>query len=739
MSDMRTALVIEGRVDPSVGATLRKATTGVGAASATTVKATGAATKALSKQAEAGRTLAAATTGVGKATATAARRTQALGEATRRTEREARGAGSAMRRWARDTRRTNTALGRTVRKVEEARVAFRRLSRESEGGGLGDLISGAAAGGAVRSGWREALAYEDAGVRLGTVINAEDTAAALGESMRHARQIARRGLATETELLNIQYALNSAGMEAEAARLGSTVVSKVKTVTNGAPEAVAEVMATVYNNLGHQLEGTAAERFTRVGELLTKTQFKYQIRDFNQLGESFKTGAGAIARFNVPLAQGATLLGVLNSAGLQGSEGGTAFTAVLRQLTKAQKDLGVEIVRNADGQMDAVATLENVRTALDAYDTDERNAIMQQVFGDEGAKALTPLLQQLDKLRREQKDVEEGSRLLLDKSYQTFLEGGSGPLAMFMDNLKSVGATIGSSLLPAVNAVVGPLNDLLIAVGELIEEFPLLGQAIGVAAAGFAAFKAYKILQGAGSFLGGIGRAGGRRRGGVAGVAGALGGVIPVRVVNFPGGGMGPWGGDLGPDDRDKASRRPGPGRRGAGVGRWLKGAGKVLGRAAIPLGLGMAAWDIADGIGKGDTEQVGGGLGGLGGGLAGAAAGAAIGSVVPVIGTAIGGLIGGVAGAFGGEWLGRSVGGLFSDDDGKAPPTATDAPPAPPAGSGAAAALPPPPVALEGGRPSVTNTFHIAIQAAPGQDVEAVAEAVMRRLKTLGREALYD
>lgn len=795
MSDMRTALVIEGRVDPSLGTALRKTSSGVGQAGATTVNATGAATKALAEQAAVGRTLASSTTGVGKAAATAARSTNVLGEATRRTERETRSAGGALRRWARETRRTDSALGRTVRSVEKARLAFKRFSRERAeafneaggAGGLGDLVSGAAAGMAARTGFREALAFEDAGVRLGTVINAQDPEKALGAAMQHARDYARRNLATETEILNIQYALNSAGMDAELARVGAGVVSKVKTVTGGAAEGVGEVLATVYNNLGHQLDGTVEERFTRVGELLTKTQFKFQIRDFNQLGESFKTGAGAIARFNVPLAQGATLLGALNSAGLQGSEAGTSMTAVFRQLTKAQEDLGVEIVRGTNGQMDAIATLANVREALDAFDIDERNAIMQEVFGDEGAKGLTPLLLQLDKLRADQKDVEEGSRKLIDKSYGEFLEGGSGPLTMFMDNLKSVGATIGSTLLPAVNSILWPMNEMLITVGELVEEFPLLGQSIGLAAAGFAAFKAYRVLRGVGGLLGGLRRARAGGGGAVGGLAsaltgGATGGVMAVRVVNWPAGGVGGLGADGRRGRRGGAAaggrgilgRLRGAGSSiveggrglaaGRGAGGLLKGGGKLLGRVAAPVAVGLAALDVAGGISNGDPEQVGGGVGGLGGGMAGAAAGAALGSVVPVIGTAIGGLVGGAIGAFGGEWLGRKVGGLFGSDDdadegkevvrrvrydamGNKVYDSADEKPAAAANSPAASPELPTvaaPVVAEaatagGSSRTISNTFHVAIHGAPGQDVEALADAVMKRLKAVGREALFD
>jgi len=377
--------------------------------------------------------------------------------------------------------------------------------------------------------------------------------------------------------------------------------------------------------------------------------------------------------------------------------------------------------------MDAIATLANVKEALSVYDIDERNAVMQAVFGDEGAKGLTPLLQKLKELKEQQRDVEEGSRKLIDASYGEFLEGGSGPLNMFVDNLKSVGATIGSTLLPAVNGALWPLNKVLITTGELIEDIPQLGMAIGGLAAAFTAFKTYRVLRGVGGLLGGLRR----RRGGLGGaltnMAGSdAGGVIAVRVINWPGGG---FGGDIG----GRRGRGVGhlPGRFGGrGVGRLLQGGGKLLGKAALPLAAGMTALDVAQGVANGDARQVGGGLGGAGGAVAGAAAGAAIGSVVPVIGTAVGGLVGSIVGGFGGDWLGRKIGGLF-EEGGELPKAAV------------AKATPEEPVQAapveNGDRRATTNVFNMTINGAPGQDIQALADEVVKRLRIAGREALHD
>ncbi|MGG3801795.1 phage tail tape measure protein [Metabacillus fastidiosus] len=92
-------------------------------------------------------------------------------------------------------------------------------------------------------------------------------------------------------------------------------------------------------------------------------------------------------------------------------------------------------------------------------------------------------------------------------------------------------------------------------------------------------------------------------------------------------------------DSSNSRSERRRRERRGSGG---LRTVGKIAGKALIPLGVGLAAIDIATSTGDDRKNAIGSAAGGLGG----AAAGAAIGSVVPGVGTVIGGIVGGLGGA---------------------------------------------------------------------------------------------
>lgn len=96
-------------------------------------------------------------------------------------------------------------------------------------------------------------------IRLQTVINADDgeVRAAVRRAREHAIDVARTSLASQSEILDIQYALNSAGLSEQASRIGSEVASKVATVTYGMPEQVAEIIGMTFNNMGDAIAGAA--------------------------------------------------------------------------------------------------------------------------------------------------------------------------------------------------------------------------------------------------------------------------------------------------------------------------------------------------------------------------------------------------------------------------------------------------------------------------------------------------
>ena len=396
-----------------------------------------------------------------------------------------------------DVVREHDRLGRALARTESQQRAGE--GKQGAGARFGALrtrllgLAGAAYGAGRMVG--AAMDRAEQGRYLGTVINPadgdRDAGVARARARTHARAFARDSLATEQEVLEIEYALSSAGLGETVARAGTEFVHKLAKVTRGAPEQVGEIVGVTFNTMAGGLEGTAEEKMQRIGDVLAKTQFKFQIRDFGQLGESLKYASAHAVSAKVSLEQTAATIGVLNTAGLQGSMAGTAFGAVLRNLTKASDELGFEVVRDDAGALDLIATLGSVKEALADYDIDERNDLLQELFGDEGKRGAVPLLDMLDQLKTGVAEVSAAAGSgLVDAEYLRFLDSASGQWTMLKQNVAQVGAVFGGVLLPAVNAVVAPMARVAGWVASGIERYQVLGQALGavggaIAAVGF--------------------------------------------------------------------------------------------------------------------------------------------------------------------------------------------------------------------------------------------------------------
>ena len=417
-----------------------------------------------------------------------ARLDRVLGDVTRRYKaatREARSYGIEVGQVTREQARLQRELKATVRMQKGLRM------QQQAGGFLRDIRGRALAAGAavygVGAAMRRAMAIEEQSLFLGTVINAPDRGAAVERARAHAREQTRTTLASESEMLQIEYSLNSAGLEEAVARAGSGVVHRVATVTRGSAPQVGAIMGVAFNNLAGGMEGTADEKMRRIGDVLAKTQFMYQIEDFGGLGAGLEQGAKAAVNYKVSLEQTAAALGVLNSAGQQGSAAGTAFAATLRSLGKAADEYGTELVRDEKGQLDLIATIGQLRDALADLPIDERAAELQRMFGDEGLAGIGPLMEQLASLGAGVEAVSEAARRgLVDIEYKRFLEDVTGQWTVFRNNVALVGRTFAGTLLPALNAALGPMVSMAVWVGKMIERVPALGYVVGGLAAGLA-------------------------------------------------------------------------------------------------------------------------------------------------------------------------------------------------------------------------------------------------------------
>lgn len=396
-----------------------------------------------------------------------------------------------------EARRAASRYGSEIGDVErQTRRLGDTQKKQSAGlskGQIGAAI-GAAGGAALTASVIGAGNREEDGIYLRTVINARDEDgdgevddaekdAAVGRTRVGARAFARSSLADEKEIVEVEYALNSAGLEEDVSRAGARMVHKVAKITKGQSGQVGEIIGTTFNNLGNQMVGTAEEKIERIGNILTKTQFKFQIRDFGQLGASMEYGLATAASYKIGLEQTAASIGFLNSAGFQGSRAGTTFAAMMRNMTKAGDELGFSMVRGADGSLDFMSTMAALGESLEGLETDEKADLIGKIFGDEGKGGVIAMLNNLESLKRGYEDVNEAAKSdLVNEEYERFLKSSLGTWRRIRQNIGQTGTSIGSDLLPVLNVVGEAFANVMGFVAWGVENVPGLGFAIGLVA-----------------------------------------------------------------------------------------------------------------------------------------------------------------------------------------------------------------------------------------------------------------
>ena len=430
-------------------------------------------------------------------------RSSRLGDALRRTERSATRLGQTQRRLRTEQKRTGDSSGKLARDLDRVGRKMASLARGAGAARRELRLLGQVE--VARQGRDRALRLGAVGLGIGygasrligQEFERERVELAIGNLLgpeggdgrrgaaAHSRGDVRAGrvLHSEAELLEVQYQLLGADLPAEVARIGSTMASKVATVTRGIPAEVSSVMGDAFTLFGDQFGGGVEEKLGAVANILTRTQQKFKFSTFGDLGDGLKEAAAQAVATQLPFGQATVALGLLSKASLVGGTGGTALSAVLRTLPRAAEAFGFQMVRSADGSLQLGATLEGLKARLDEFDDiDERNVAIQKAFGEEGAKGLIPMLSQLDQLEAALADVSGYN--LLDEQHQASLDAASGKAVILGNNLAALGNVMSSVLLPAVTPVVVGATAAASWFGALAEKSPVLGAVLrGVAGA----------------------------------------------------------------------------------------------------------------------------------------------------------------------------------------------------------------------------------------------------------------
>lgn len=379
-------------------------------------------------------------------------------------------------------------MARSVADLEKTMAAARAMVDFGQRMGLAGAVVSESAQKmrAVVAGILEPVArVEDAMASLRTVIT--PTMGSIEKSMKAARQAAiawsKEHADSAETFLRTSYMMASAGLNDVQAIAGTRAALRLATATMGDSIEAANLLATVYNNVGDKT-GDAEAELTRLSDVLAKTQQYFQFASLGTLTESLKYAIPAALGARVGFEELNTVIGMLNNAGLQGSMAGTAFAATMRQMIKASRELGFAIARTSDGGMDFIGTLENIVRKYGDLSrlTPQAQLKFQQAFGDEGLRAVMLLSGKLGDLRKALSDVRNSAGAAAEA--QAVMEAtASRQYEILRNDVAALKLELGAKLLPTLNQAAPVVRRLIDAISGFAAAHPQLAKTVVLAIA----------------------------------------------------------------------------------------------------------------------------------------------------------------------------------------------------------------------------------------------------------------
>ena len=205
------------------------------------------------------------------------------------------------------------------------------------------------------------------------------------------------------------------------------------------------------------------------------------------LGEVIQRQGAVAKAAGLTEIQTASLGAALLSSGASPEIAATALKNLTGALTKGQAatkgqqdafaDLGLDAVAMAKMmQTDAVGAITTVFSRLKAMPVEEQSALISELFGEESKGAIAPLLVNMEKLHQAfdltaEKTDYAGS---MEAEYAQRSATTGNNLELMRNRVMRVAVSLGTILLPALNALLVPIGALFDFIGDLAVKFPTL-------------------------------------------------------------------------------------------------------------------------------------------------------------------------------------------------------------------------------------------------------------------------
>ena len=267
------------------------------------------------------------------------------------------------------------------------------------------------------------------------------------------------------------------------------------------------------------------------------------------MGETLKYVGPVAGALGIEMDDLSVAIGLMGNAGLKGSNAGTSLRAGLtnlvkptKQMQKAMTEYGVELVKNADGSINLMGTMENLRSTLGGLDQATQAQALATIFGKEAMSGWASIVNASEADFNKLTDAINNSEGSAKKMADTMLEGSQGAIVEMKSALEGVAITIGERLTPFLEKLADGVSKvcqwfqslspttqtIIMVIAGLVA---VVGPLLILIGTGITLFATLSTVAGAlGVTLGTVVGAIGSVIGIITGVIGAIGGFIAVVV-----------------------------------------------------------------------------------------------------------------------------------------------------------------------------------------------------------------
>lgn len=268
------------------------------------------------------------------------------------------------------------------------------------------------------------------------------------------------------QYIQTAYQMASAGLNDVQAIAATETAMRTARATMGDSADAAALIAVAYNNMGDKTKDAASE-IGKFGDVISKTQQLFQIKNLNQLSEGLKYAIPTALQFGQSFEEINVAVGALNNAGLVGGQAGTAYAAAMRQMTKASSELGFSLARNAQGGIDFIGTLANINQMYGSFEqmSPKVQEAFKKAFGDEGLRTISLLASKTADMQAKMKAV-QNSKGTAETSQKTLESSEAAKLEIAANRLQAIKINFAERLMKS-DAVI---KEIIPKMGQLVEK-----------------------------------------------------------------------------------------------------------------------------------------------------------------------------------------------------------------------------------------------------------------------------